>query len=266
MRDTEPDPAVPSRRPRLSRRAIGLLTLAVVAVTILFLGIKYLRRTSDDQRCRRKLRYVSQALMNYLTSCGHLPPAYLMDSGGRRMHSWRAILIPFVDSDELSAFGDRYEFHEPWDGPANTRFLSDTAFYGYYSCPVYADGARNADYLCVVGGALWPVPKRRGKDWKDPASVDNRREGGFLPSRGKAILLVEVVESDIPWTKPEDISMAEIALLLREDPGGDRFRRRIRHVVAVDAAGTPFVLDPALDINEIKQLVESEAAVNERLQ
>jgi hypothetical protein len=73
-------------------------------------------------------------------------------------------------------------------------------------------------------------------------------------------LLVEVVESDIPWTKPEDISISEIAALLREDRNGDRFRRRIRHVVAVDAAKTLSILDPVSGLDEIKTLVESEAA------
>ena len=88
----------------------------------------------------------------------------------------------------------------------------------------------------------------------------NWEDGGVLPSHGQAILLVETVEANIPWTKPDDISLSEIALLLREDPSGDRFRHRVRHVVAVDAAGAPFILDALRDIEEIKKLVASEAA------
>ena len=135
-----------------------------------------------------------------------------------------------------------------------------TRYYMYYSSLFYdGNDSHNTTYLCVEGGALWPSPKTGGNDWTVPGSPNNLRGGGSLPSRGKAILLAEVVESDIPWTKPEDISLSEIATLLREDPSGDRFRRRIRHVVAIDAAGTPFILDPARDIEEIKTLVESEA-------
>jgi hypothetical protein len=81
-----------------------------------------------------------------------------------------------------------------------------------------------------------------------------------MPRHGKALLLVEVTQSDIPWTRPTDITLGELASLLRDDPSGNRFRRRIRHVVAVDAAETLFILDPAREIQEIRDLVESETA------
>jgi hypothetical protein len=126
------------------------------------------------------------------------------------------------------------------------------------------NGSRNATYLCVVGAALWLVPQKRHDDWNLPFSF-YRKEGGVLPSHGKALLLVEVVESDIPWTKPEDISLSELASLLREDPSGAQFCRRIRHVVAVDSARTLSILDPNKDIEEIKTLVESEAAMANKL-
>jgi hypothetical protein len=79
-------------------------------------------------------------------------------------------------------------------------------------------------------------------------------------SVGKAILFVELVEPNISWTEPTDISLSELASSLRDDPSGDRFRRRIRNVVAVDAEGTSFILDPVRDIKEIEKLVESEVA------
>ena len=102
----------------------------------------------------------------------------------------------------------------------------------------------------------------------------------MLPSHGKAILLVEVVESDIPWTKPDDMTLSEIASLLREDPSGERFRRRIRNVVVIDVeeARKPHksieawlalleraieILDPARDLEEIKMVVDAEIAAAE---
>jgi len=173
------------------------------------------------------------------------------------MHSWRSFVVPLLDWD-YGASGIRYKFDEPWDGPYNTEYLD--AYSKYFSCPAYGSSLRKASYLCVVGSPLWPIPKRIGEDWKNPSSSDNMREGGVLPNSGKALLLAEVVKSDIPWTKPDDISLAEIAKLLREDPSGDRFRRHIRRVVAVDAAKTIFILDPVKDIEEIKTLVESKLA------
>jgi hypothetical protein len=255
MSQAESHPGVSRRKPRLSWRILGSILLAAVVVAIVVLGMIHLWRTLREQRCRKELTFFSYALMNHHTSQGHLPPAYLMDSNGRRMHSWRACLILLVDRYEYSGSGYYYKFDEPWDSPYNTWF--GTGYGEYYSCPVYATGSHNASYLCVVGGALWPLPKIRDKDWNQPGSR-SRSEGGVLPRRGKAILFVEVVESDIPWTKPEDISLSELVSLLREDPTGDRFRRRIRHVVAVDANASLHILDAARDLQEIRKLVESE--------
>ena len=243
----------PERRFRFSLRALlGLVTFCAV----IFSGLAYLRQISGEQGSRENLDRVSKALMDCVSATGRLPSAYVMDSSGRRMHSWRSCVVPLLDWD-YGATGIRYKFDEPWDGPQNT--LLRKMYSHYFLSPFYADGPRNATYLCVVGGALWPVPRIRDESWKDVTSRSTK-EGGVLPGRGKAIVLVEVAESSIPWTKPEDISLSEIAALLREDPSGNQFRRRIRHVVAVDATGTPFILKPRKDMDEIKTLVESEAS------
>ena len=232
---------------------LGLLCILVLAIG--FWQLARLRQTIGKQQCRRELQFFSEALMNYLTSQGRLPPAYLMDTSGRRMHSWRSVLIPFVDTDEWRGGGHDYKFDEPWDSPANTWFRNETSFHEYYACPVYCEGSRNASYLCVVGGDVWPAPKTRGKDWNVRGSP-RWREGGVLPSRGKDILLVEVIESDVPWTKPGDISRSEIAGLLREDATGNLFRRRIRNVVVVDAKGILQILDPVRDLEEIRAIID----------
>ena len=242
MSEAEPKPAASKSRPRLSWRLLRSLLLVAVAVALAFAGTERLRRKSGEKRCRRDLNYFSQALMNYHAALCHFPPPYLTDSNGRPMHSWRPLLLPLLYCEneiEFTRQYSRYKFSEPWDSSDNTRVRDETKP-NPYSCPVYTEGSHNASYLCVVGGVLWPVPNRTGEYWNVPNGPDVR-EGGVLPSRGKAILLVELVESDIPWTKPEDISLSDLASLLRDDPGGDQFRRRIRNVAAVDAAGTPCV-------------------------
>jgi hypothetical protein len=111
--------------------------------------------------------------------------------------------------------------------------------------------------LCVVGGKLWPLPRIRDDLWKKPSSC-SIREGGIVPSRGRAILLVDVFESDIPWTMPEDINLSELVSLLREDPTGKLFQRRIRHVVVVDAQSTLHIYKPKRDMEEIRAILDAE--------
>ncbi len=246
----------PKRRWR--RFSLGLLCL-VLFLAVVFSRFAHIRQLWDEQCCRKELEVFAQELMSFtIPNKGHLPYAYIVDGSGKRMHSWRSCLIPFVDRREYSGSGHKYRFDEPWDSPANTWFRNATEFCEYYSCPVYAAGSRNASYLCPLGGVLWPVPNAGDRHWNDRSPSRSFQEGGVLPSHGKAILLVEVVKSSIPWTEPEDIAFSEIASLLQKDPSGEQFRRRIRNVVVVDAKKAIEILNPELNLEEIKAIVDME--------
>ena len=259
MNGREAQSAASTLRLRRFLRLLCSLLLLAVAVAIVLLGMERLRRIARDDRCRMHLHRVSVALALYHGSNDRLPPPYLTDDNGTPMHSWRSLVMFFLVNEKPYDFGvDEYKFSEPWDSPGNTRFRNGHEFYDYL-CPNHAKGSRDASYLCVVGSALWPLPKKTGAYW-NVANRPNPTEGGVFPSHGKAILFVELVESDIPWTKPADINLSELVSLLQNDPSGDQLCRCIRHVVAVDATGTSSILDTMRDLEEITKLVESEAA------
>jgi len=46
------------------------------------------------------------------------------------MHSWRVLLLPFLDQKPLF---DQYRFDEPWDGPHNRKLVSQIQY--AYRCP-----------------------------------------------------------------------------------------------------------------------------------
>ena len=99
MCQPESHSAVPQRKPRLSRLVVTLVLLAAIVVTMLLWGMVYLWRTGCERRCRRELKGVLCALIDrVIASGGRLPCAYVMDSSGRRMHSWRPMIIWRVDS------------------------------------------------------------------------------------------------------------------------------------------------------------------------
>lgn len=167
--------------------------------------------------------------------------------------------MPFLSCADHHIY-DQYRFNEPWDGPNNTQFFN--RFYGFYSCSAYAEASHTAHYVCVTGGTLWPVPARTGEDdWEREAiGWPNPKGGGVLPRSGKAVLIVELTESDIPWTKPEDIGLTDLTLLLRDDSSGNQFSSRVRRILAVDAAGAGYILDAGRDVEEIRTILHREAA------
>ena len=44
----------------------------------------------------------------------------MRDESGKPMHSWRVLILPFLDAEPLYK---QYDFSEPWDGPKNSLLL-----------------------------------------------------------------------------------------------------------------------------------------------
>lgn len=116
-----------------------------------------------------------------------MPPAFIADESGRPMHSWRVLLLPYLDAGKLYA---QYDFSEPWDGPSNRRLLNQRP-------RIYALHDRNREpgsltnYLVVIGpDTMWP-----GSEPTDE------------PFGGRKILIVENVGADVHWTEPRDLNL-----------------------------------------------------------
>ena len=55
---------------------------------------------------------------------GHLPPAYTVDSKGKKLHSWRTLLLE-VEYPDLFA---KIKLSEPWNSEHNKQFESQIPF------------------------------------------------------------------------------------------------------------------------------------------
>ena len=49
---------------------------------------------------------------------GDWPPAVICDEKGKPMHSWRVLVLPYLDAQDTY---DQYDFSEPWNGPNNSK-------------------------------------------------------------------------------------------------------------------------------------------------
>src|SRR5262249_10862652 len=124
---------------------------------------------------------------------GSFPPAYLADASGKPMHSWRVLILPFIDQQALYR---EYNFSEPWDGPNNSRLLTRMP-------PVYAcvsdphSGTTNTAYAAVFGQQC----VFRGFE---PVKIMDITDGA-----SNTLLVAEASKAGIPWMKPEDIDIAK---------------------------------------------------------
>src|SRR4051794_40990059 len=64
-----------------------------------------------------RLAAIESAMCQYHEKYGHFPPAHRVDKQGRPAHSWRVLLLEFLDWELYRM----YDFDQAWDSPANSR-------------------------------------------------------------------------------------------------------------------------------------------------
>jgi hypothetical protein len=185
----------------------------VVAVFIGFVLIVLLLPAFQDSReagrrmqCVNNLKQIALALHNYHQEYGCFPPAYVPGPDGKPWHSWRVLILPFVEQQSLYA---TYRFDEPWDGPNNRKLAASTRIPSIYVCPSSDErqtGSGDTNYLAVVGPkTAWPGAK--------PRRIDEIRDGA-----SNTILVMEARGLGIHWMEPKDLDFDRVAAQTQPDP------------------------------------------------
>ena len=145
---------------RWGTSVLGLLCL--MCLIALLLPADAVSRTAGRRmRCMMNLKDISLALLNYHTANGCFPPAVVVGKDGKPMHSWRVLLLPYLEQRDLY---EAYDFQEPWDGPKNKRLLAACpAVYQCSNAPdAFAPNPAEANFLAIVGPtAAWSGQKPR---------------------------------------------------------------------------------------------------------
>jgi hypothetical protein len=199
--------ASPSSLPRLrpSNLSGPMLALAGAAVLCCCGGVVLApilvpivqARLENDRRvaCAGQLRQIGVAMQLYHQQYGSFPPPYTVDDSGRPMHSWRALLLPYVKAPQVAS---RYRFDEPWDSAHNQTLRS--AMPAVYACPSdHASSGSETDYVVIVGpGGVF-----------DPGKTTSLAE--IKDGLANTLLVAEVVGSGINWLEPRDLPTVSLA-------------------------------------------------------
>jgi type II secretory pathway pseudopilin PulG len=138
---------VPERKPwRFT--LVELLVVVGVIVVIIGLLLPNVRMAGGAARraaCSNNLKQIAIALLNYQDEYHCLPPAYTVDAEGKPLHSWRTLILPYL---EQQALYDKIDLSKPWDDPAN-RAAYETRI-SVYQCPAADVSGYLTTYLAVV--------------------------------------------------------------------------------------------------------------------
>ncbi len=141
--------------------------------------------------CLNNLSQIAKALLLYHQEHGSLPPAYIADADGKPMHSWRVLILPYLERQDLY---ESYRFDEPWDGSNNRKLHA-------HSLNVFC---------CAKDGEPLRAPKTSYVVLTGPnALFQGARPPSLSPLSEQArqtLLVVEAPDSGIHWMEPRDIT------------------------------------------------------------
>ena len=172
---------------------IVVLSMLLVCSTFCLIGYDTYdsREVGRRWQCSNNLKQITIALHNYHDVHGSLPPAYIADQNGKPMHSWRVLILPYLDQQALY---DAYDFNEPWNG-VNNRKLHN-AMVSTYRCPS-SSGHTHSNYYAVLGDdTCWPHDQ--GRRWSE-----------ISDGLANTVLVCEARGHGSNWMEPADISIED---------------------------------------------------------
>lgn len=218
-------------RDRREWYAVGLIAFMLLVIVSLMIPSTGSRPVTPRSNCHNNLRQIAVALHCYHDTYGSFPPAYIADKNGRPMHSWRVLILPFMEQQQVY---DLYRFDEPWDGPNNRRLHGHGL--PYIRCPAeVARGQRDpmteTSYVVVVGSkTAFPGDKCVAL-------------GDIADDHENTILVVEVAGSGIHWMEPRDLHVTQMARAINPAKGQGISSRHKLGAHAILADGSVQYLD-----------------------
>lgn len=151
--------------------------------------IESAREAARRQQSMNNLRQLIMAQFNFVSSTGAFSPQALTNSSGKRLLSWRVLILPYIEQEELY---NQFHLDEAWDSPHNLQLLEKmpAAFGGDPRGvkPGYTQIVAPLTKNSIMGHTGGPT---RMQDISDGTS--------------NTIMLMEVPPAAaVPWTKPED--------------------------------------------------------------
>jgi len=203
------------------------------------------REAARDAQCRGNLSQIALGLINYHDYNGCFPPAYIPDSDGKPMHSWRVLLLPYLNSSPIYS---RYRFSEPWDGPNNRKLHAQMPW--LYACPSDPGHLEKGltNYFVIVG-----------PETCFPGVRSTTIPGMPTPAGpvSDTITVVECSDLAVPWMEPRDLDLSRMSFRVNDPsrpgissrhPGGANVVTVDGHVRMLDNATPPAEVRAALTI------------------
>jgi type II secretory pathway pseudopilin PulG len=165
-----------------------------ILVALLLPAVQSAREAARRAASTNNMKQIALAMHNYADAKKRLPPAYTTDANGKPLLSWRVLLLPYLEMNDLY---EKFHLDEPWDSDHNKKLIAVLpAVYRNPSSCVAQQGKTN--YLTI-----------RNKDGMFPGA-EGIKLADVSDGPANTIMLVEAPDdSAAVWTKPDDFTYDE---------------------------------------------------------
>ena len=209
-----------------------------VLAALLLPAVQAARGAARRAQCLNNMKQIGLAMLNHESALKRFPSAYKPDEDGKPMHSWRVMILPFM---EQKALYDMYNFDVPWDHPDN-QALADM-MPDVYRCPSdTSENLSHTNYMMVVGpGCISDGPKA--------SMFRDIRDGS-----ANTIMVVEVAGRGINWLDPTDWDPETSNFSVNDGSGAgiESEHRGVANVLFCD--GSVHSLESGIDPQEFKAM------------
>lgn len=200
-----------------SKYSVSMVIGTVLAILVIFSlgfllirsGDRVMQRMSNNRGVSESvsnLRKIVAALNAYASDHGTYPPSVM--TVGRNKHSWRVLILPYLQENQLY---DQYDLEQPWDSETNMAVAYQfPAVFQNQRLP-RTDAVQHSDYFLVTGpGTLFPS--------SGPLSPTD-----VTDDPGQTLLLVEARSMGnwgSVWTEPIDFNVESLSVKGFNELGG----------------------------------------------
>lgn len=167
-----------------------LVVIGIIALlaALILPAVRSVRTPALRTMCLNNMRNIALAVLNYEADHGALPPAYTVDSDGQPLHSWRTLILPYL---ERTALYESIDLSKPWDDPANAAALKTVV--EVYQCPVLDPTSNLTTYAAMVGPDACFLP------------TESRRLDEIADGSANTLMLIDLPAiAAVPWMAPQD--------------------------------------------------------------
>ncbi|MFM7539275.1 MAG: DUF1559 domain-containing protein [Planctomycetota bacterium] len=176
--------------PAAMQSGIGV---SAVLAGLMLPAVQSTREAARRMQSVNNLKQIGIALHGYHDLYGDFPPAVVRDKDGKPLYSWRVLILPYLEQENIFS---KWKRDEPWDSP-NNKPLSDLVLKVYSASGSPDENTNRTPYRVFMG-------KGSGFEENKARPGKGLRFADFTDGSSNTIAVVEASES-VPWAKPDEL-------------------------------------------------------------